>query len=182
MEITTNYILSQIFTILMYIFLAISYYSKNRKMILILSIISIITNIVAFVFLNAWTGVAMCVVALVRNLIFMIDEKKNGKSEKITKKDIIILIILYVITVISTIYTYDGFLSLLSVIATSVYTFSIWQKRTGVYKAMGIPTGILWILYNIYIKSVFGFILESILLICSTTGLIVEIKKNGRKQ
>jgi len=31
MELTTTYILSQVFTILMYILLAITYYAKDRK-------------------------------------------------------------------------------------------------------------------------------------------------------
>ena len=50
----------------------------------------------------------MCIVALIRNIIFLIDEKKSGKRDKITQKDVVILIILYAISVISAIYTYDG--------------------------------------------------------------------------
>lgn len=123
------------------------------------------------------SGLAMCVVALIRNIIFLVDEDKNGKREKITKKDIVILAILYVISIISAIFTYEGPLSLLSVIATMLYTFSVWQKKTNIYKLLGIPIGILWVLYNIYVMSIFGIILETILLICSTTGYLLEIKK-----
>ena len=59
-----------------------------------------------------------------------------------------------------------------------LYTYSVWQKKTSIYKLLGIPVGILWILYNIYVQSIFGIILESLLLICSTTGYILEVKKN----
>ena len=104
-------------------------------------------------------------------------KEKNGKRDKINKKDIIILVILYVISSILAIFTYNGFLSLLSVFATMLYTYSVWQKKTNIYKLLGIPIGILWILYNIYIKSIFGVILESILLICSTTGYVLEKRK-----
>ena len=82
--------------------------------------------------------------------------------------------------IISTVFTYDGLLSLLSVIATMTYTYSVWQKKTNVYKFLGIPVGILWILYNIYVKSIFGVILESILLIASITGYLVEVKKQKK--
>lgn len=119
----------------------------------------------------------MCIVALIRNIIFIIDEKKNGKRETINKTDIIILIILYIISIISAIFTYDGFLSLLSVFATALYTFSVWQKKTNIYKLLGIPIGILWILYNIYIMSIFGVILETILLICCITGYLLEKRR-----
>lgn len=177
MELTTAYILSQIFTIITYILLAITYYAKDRKTVLTISFLSLIANGLAYAFLNAYTGLAMCVMALIRNIIFLIDEKKNGKQDNITKKDIIILIVLYVIAIISAVFTYDGPLSLLSVIATMLYTYSVWQKKTNIYKFLGIPIGILWILYNIYVKSIFGIILESILLICSITGYILEVRK-----
>lgn len=177
MELTVSYILSQIFTILTYGLLALTYYAKDRKKVLIISFLSIIANGIAYIFLNAWTGLAMCIVALIRNIIFIIDEKKNGKRETINKTDIIILIILYIISIISAIFTYDGFLSLLSVFATALYTFSVWQKKTNIYKLLGIPIGILWILYNIYIMSIFGVILETILLICCITGYLLEKRR-----
>lgn len=171
------YILSQIFTIITYALLGLTYYAKDRKKILVISFLSIVANGIAYILLNAWTGLAMCIVALIRNIIFILDERKNGKNHTINKKDIVILIILYLITIISTVFTYDGFLSLLSVFATSIYTFSVWQKKPSVYKILGIPGGILWILYNIYIKSIFGIILELILLICSISGYFLEKKK-----
>lgn len=178
MELTTMYVLSQIFTIITYILLAITYYAKDRKTVLTISFLSLIANGLAYAFLNAYTGLAMCFIALIRNIIFLIDEKKNGKSEKITKKDIVILIVLYVIAIGFAVITYDGPLSLLSVLATMLYTYSVWQKKTEVYKMLGIPIGIFWILYNLYVKSIFGIILETILLICSTTGYILEKKKS----
>lgn len=177
MEVSITYILSQIFTILMYILLGTTYYLKDRKMVLVINFLSTISIAIAYILLNAWSGFAMCIVGIVRNIIFILDEKKNGKRETINKTDIVILIILYTISIISAVFTYDGFLSLLSVFATMSYTYSVWQKKINVYKLLGIPTGILWILYNIHIASIFGIILESVLLICSVTGYILERRK-----
>ena len=158
MELELSYILSQIFTIITYVLLAITYYAKDRKTVLSLSFLSIITNI-----------------------IFLIDEKKNGKREKNNAKDICILVVLYIIAVIFAIFTYEGFFSLLSVFATVIYTYSVWQKKTKIYKLCGIPIGVLWILYNAYVKSIFGIILEAVLLICSITGYIIEVKEKKVK-
>ena len=177
MEWSVVYILSQVFTIITYGLLALTYYAKDRRKVLILNFLSLIVNGLAYIFLSAWSGFAMCIVALIRNIIFLMDEKKNGKRENVNKTDIVILIILYLISIIFAIFTYEGFLSLLSVFATCLYTFSVWQKKTNIYKLLGIPIGILWILYNIYIKSIFGIILETLLLICSTTGYFLEVKK-----
>lgn len=177
MELSLEYILSQVFIVISYLFLVLTYQSKSRKNILIYSFVSLIANAISYVFLQAYTGLAMCFVAFFRNIIFMVDEKRNGKSDKIKKKDILILIVLYAISIISTVFTYDGFLSLLSVLATMLYTYSVWQKKTSVYKILGLPIGILWIAYNIYIMSIFGIILETILTISAIYGYYRE-KKN----
>lgn len=176
MEITVTYIVSQIFTIIMYGLLAITYYLKDRKTILIVSFLSVVANGIAYVLLNAYSGLAMCVVAVIRNVVFIIDENKNGKSDKMNKKDIMILIAVYIACIVSAVFTYEGVFSLLSVFATMVYTYSVCQKDTKMYKMLGIPVGVLWVGYNIFVKSIFGVILEAILLICSITGYVLEIK------
>ena len=180
MEFTIAYIFSQIFTIAMYLVLAISYHIKKRRSILILSFLSQIFCGVSYILLNAYTGVAMCIVAMIRDAIFMVDENKNGKRDTITKKDVIYLIIFYLLIIISTTITYQGLYSLLSVIATMIFTYSVWQKKTKVYKFLGIPIGILWIVYNFCVKSIFGVILETVLLIASISGFLRDTSKKEK--
>ncbi len=177
MELTPTYIISQVFTIIMYILLVTTFYVKERKVVLTLNFIATISIAIAYILLGAWTGLAMCIVVIIRNIIFLLDENKNGKRENINKTDIIILVVLYAISLISAVFTYAGPLSLLSVAATMLNTYSVWQKDIKIYKLLGSPTSMLWILYNIYIMSVFGIILESVLLICSVTGYILEKRK-----
>lgn len=160
------YVFSQIFVVINYILLAITYTLKNRKSILVFNFLALIAMGFSYLFLSAWSGFAMVIVALIRNIIFIRD-----KSENITLHDWVILIALYLISFVSAIFTYNGFFSLLSVFATMLYTLSVWQKDPIIYKILGIPTSILWICYNIFIKSLFGIICESILLVFMTIGL-----------
>ena len=176
MKLTVPYVLSQVFIILNYVLLIATYQVKNRNTILIFNFGSIVATGLSYVFLSAWSGLAMVMIAGVRNIIFMLDEKRNGKSDKITKKDTFILVILYTISIISAIYTYEGFLSLMSVFATMLYTYSVWQKKINIYKILGISVGIIWIIYNIYIASIFGIILEVSLLISAIIGIVREYK------
>ena len=173
MELTLTYILSQVFIIINYILLVISYQSKNRRCILILNIFSLTSSCISYIFLNAKTGIAMAIVSIIRNIIFILNNEEN---DKITKKDIGILLFIYSLCIILAIFTYETSLSLMSVFATMLYTYSVWQKSTKVYKYLGAPICLIWIIYNIYIKSLFGFILEFILMISSIIGLIKENK------
>ena len=82
----------------------------------------------------------------------------------------------YIPMIVFAIFTYTDFLSLMSVFATMLYTYSVWQKSTKVYKRLGAPISLIWIIYNIYIKSLFGIILEIILMSAAIIGLIREEK------
>lgn len=181
MELTIAYIVSQIFVIINRVLLIVSYQLKNRKNILIVSLLALLANGVVYILLSAWSGLAMVFVAIVRNIIFMLDEKKNGKSQKITKRDVGILVVLYVISIISAIFTYEGILSMMSVVATMLYTYSVWQKKTKVYKILGIIIESVWIIYNIYICSIMGVILNISLLISASIGLNREYKMISNK-
>lgn len=179
---TGAYILSQVFIIINYIFLVMTYQAKSRKSILIFNFGALIATGISYIFLSAYSGLAMVIVAIIRNIIFIIDEKKNGKKDNNSTKDYIILAILYIISIISAIFTYEGILSMMSVIATMLYTYSVWQKNTKVYKMLGVPIGIMWIIYNIYIFSIFGIILEILLATSSIIGYIRENRNYKNKK
>ena len=177
MEFTLIYITSQILTIGMYGLLALSYYLKSRSKILIANFLGSILIAVALLLLEAYTGAAMALIAIIRNFIFLIDEKKNGKVDKIKSKDVLILVVILLMIVLAAIPTFTSTLSLLPVLATSIFTFSIWQKKKIVYKVLGVPVSILWIVYSIYIATLFGIILEVIVLLFIISSLIQRKSK-----
>ena len=180
MEITTQYIISQIITIVSYACLAATYCIKKRKAILILSFSANFLNACAYFLLNAYTSSLMCGVSILRDIVFIIDTKINGKSDKITKKDIFLLIGVYTISFISIAITFNGIGSLMYATAAMLYTYSIWQKNNKVYRYMGIPCGILVLIDCIFIKSIFGFALQSIVLTCTIIGAY-RSNKEGEK-
>lgn len=181
MELTTQYILSQIVTIFVYIFLSLTYCIKNRKLILAFSFLSNFLNAIAFILLGAYTSSIMCAISILRDIIFIIDQKINGKSNIIAKKDFIILAFIYSLSIISIIVTFKGFLTLLYAAGSMLYTYSIWQKNNKVYRFLGIVVTLLVICDSIYIKSIFGVILQGIVLITSITGYIAAIREENEK-
>lgn len=181
MQITVQqYIASQIIIAISYTCLGLTYCSKKRKIILILSFLANFTNACAYLLLGAYTSASMCAISIGRDIVFIIDEKINGKNNKIVKKDVFILIGVYIVAIISIILTFNGWESLLYAVASMLYTYSIWQKNNKMYKFLGIPCYIIVIIESIVIKSVLGLILQSIVLVCT---IIMFIKtKNEEKQ
>ena len=175
-----EYIISQITTAISYIILASTYQAKKRKTVLFLNCLVQVCFSIAYVLLNAWSGLVMCVVALTRNIIFMIDENTNGKKENINKLEKIILIGTIIVSIILSIPTYEGLYSLLPIIATNLYTYAVCQKNMKTFKILGIPMETLYLVYNIYIKSILGIIAETIILISCIIGYIREVRNNKK--
>jgi len=177
---TIEYIISQILTVISYMFFASTYYAKDRKKVMPLNCVGKITIMIAYFLLGAWSGVAMQIVAIVRNIAFMINEKINGKSKKIDAADVIILLIVCIVSIILALNTYQGMFSLLPIIATLMYTYAVCQKNIKTYKLLGIPIEILWTIYNIYIKSILGIALEFVMLSSCITGYVLEVKRSKK--
>ena len=172
MEFTVAYIISQILTLILYSFLGISYLQKNRNKVLILNIIVDILHIAAMCLLKGYSGAAMGLVSLYRDIFLLIySRKKNSKN-----RNIFILITSVILIIIFSFVTYNGIFSMLSIVATLITTFAIWQKNVKYYKFFGIISSLLWILYNVFVFSVVGIVLESIIFIFSIIGYIKEIK------
>ena len=146
-----------------YLFLINTYQVKsNKKMILILNIVACIFSATGFFFLKAYAGCIMSLIAVVRNILFA--------NKKINKFDSLIIIL--AIIVLLSLYTYQNVFSLLPVIATILYSLSVWQDNNKLYKIFGIPIEMCWLSYHIYVKSLFGIILESILFGSVVIGIV----------
>lgn len=183
MEFTNIYIISQIITIVYYAILSFSYLLKDRRKILTANFIAHIGQTTAMAMLSGYTGAAMALIMMFRDLIFLVQETKKPKGKAINKRfDLSIFIVTVILIIILTAFTYNGPLSLLSVIATLIGTFALWQKNVKTYKILGVVVGLFWLSYNIVIMSIMGIILESILGICSIIGYIRDTKREGEEK
>lgn len=172
MVITWTYIWSQILTLVEYGLLGVTYFAKRRKLVVILDTISMAAGIVAYILLGADLGLAMSAVILVANFYYLYDEGRRGKNHKLKVRDYVFLALVLAIIVGLAAWTYDGPLSLLSVAATVLYEISIWQNDTKVYKFLGIPVALCWMLYNVFIFSVAGIFSEGIVFLAAVIGYL----------
>ena len=74
--------------------------------------------------------------------------------------------------------TYNGLQSLLPCFAGYLFTISIWQKNKLTFYILGIFVEICWTVYNFYLKSLMGEILEPILFIVVLSQLTIYMFKD----
>ena len=182
MELT--YILSQIFIVIAYSLFGLSYFAENRKMIFICNSCSLVAEATAYILLFAWGGLAMTIIAATRNIVFLIQAKLLQKQPHLKKFEWASLVLILLLSIVGTVITWQGILGTFAIVACAIYTYSIWQKNDKVYDILGIFASVFLLIYNIFIGSLFGVIMEGILMIwiiiASITGLSLKDLKSKK--
>lgn len=177
-----RYIISQLFVLNNYVFAMLTYNVRKRKTILLFNMIAATSVLVGFALLGAYSGMAMSIITIIRTIIFLIDDKINGQSKKMQLKDWIIFFVVSSICLVCAVFTYENWWSMISIFATILYSYSVCQKNMFVYRIVGIPTSIAWIIYNAYVKSIVGVALETALLVVEIIGVVRFRKETQRKR
>ena len=177
-----RYVISQILVVISLIVLGITYLLKNKKDIMKLCSIYCVIYATHYLLLNARTGFCMSMISCARNVLFYRNEK-NKKDNKL-----IMLILFIGVAIFFGILTYSDPFSLVSITASIISTYSVWQKKTKVYRILAIPVSLCYIIYGIHIKSAFSVITEIILLVIEIIGVADyfisknKINKNSLKE
>lgn len=179
-DMSSTYVLSQLFIVVAYSLFGMSYIAQNRKTILVCSSCSLVAEGVGYILLFAWGGLAMVVIAGIRNLIFFGQAKLFGKRPHLQKYEWVSLVFVLLLGVLGSVITWNGVLGTFAIVAGMIYAYSIWQKNDKVYDVLGIFACVFLIVYNVFIGSLFGVILESVLMfwiiLATFTNISVSFK------
>ena len=159
------YLLSQICVIISVIILGTTYFLKDKVKILILCLVYCIFYGIHYLLLGAITGSLMNLISFLRNLCFYRNSKKSKKNSKV------VLYVLFLITCFFCIISYDDVFSLISLTASLLSTYSIWQDNVKIYKFLAIPVSICFIIYAFHINSVVAIATEIVLLVTEIVAI-----------
>ncbi len=159
--------MAQILGFIYMVFLMMSNFGKNTKQILFMQTISFFFKTIHYYLLGGISGFLTSLISMIRNLIFY-----KIKQSKIWVVVFIIIYLIIGIITLKSIYT------LLPVLATITYTLIINYDNPKYLRYGMIITSISWLIYNIYIISCSGIILQSATLI---TNIIAIIKLDKKK-
>ena len=166
-----KYLISQILVILATIVISVTYVAKSKKKILIFFIIYNLFYGIHYLLLNAFTGFFMNLISIGRNVFFFYNHTKEKENS------IIILMVLYAIIISLGIYSYQDFYSLISMSASLLSTYSIWQNDVRKYRYIAVIVSIEFIIYGFHIHSTFAVITEIFLLLVEIVGIYINRKK-----
>ena len=166
-----NFIIAQIFGVIALIILVISFQNNKKERLLRLQMFSSLLYAIQYVFLKAYTGFAMNIICMIRNLIF------NKFKDK--RPPLYYLVIIIVLMVISSFFTFNGIISLLPTIAVILYSIALWNGNMKIIRATEIISCTLFIIYDIKVLAFTGLIATIIEMISAILALYrFDIKRS----
>lgn len=162
-----NTIIGNIFALIASIIMVYSGALKQKKEILYTQTIQLVFFIISNIILGGITGAITNALSCIRNILCY-KNKFNLKAK-------IILILLS--TMLSLIFNQLGFIGLLPVVSTVVYTLLINTKNIIKLKSIIAFTSVMWLIYDIFIKSYTSAVFDFLSIVTSIISIFQIILK-----
>jgi hypothetical protein len=170
-NLTLPQLLAQGVAIIIIIILAICGQQKKQTNFLFYQVITNALYTLQYALLSATTAVWICIICVLRTLIFYL-YKKNNKQVPLW-----LFILILAAAIGSGLYTWENWLSVIPVIATIAYTYGQYHESLSITRKTTIFGDCLWIVYNLFCFA-WVDIITKIVTIISIAIVMVREKKN----
>ena len=144
-------VISYIFGIMAIISLVISFHTNDKNSLFKYQIISSFSSFFQYLLIGSFMGALMNFVAGIRNIVFRKYDSKISLS--------VLLFFIVLITFFSMI-SFNGNISLLPMLSVLNYSYALWTLDLRLIRIIDVLASVLFIIYDICIFSVTGFILH----------------------
>ena len=154
-----------------YSLLALSYFKKVKKQILLMQIFFYIFFVIHYYLLNGITGAVCNSIGLFALISIYLFDKYNLKNKTITVGLFIILLL------IANIITFQNIYSIFPLVASTIVLISFIDNNENNIRMVGIIAAICWLIYAIVYKSYVAIAFEAVTLIDICVAYINSISK-----
>ena len=164
--------LSTIFGVLGMATTVLIYQQKTRKGLILSKLLSDVIWFLYYICLSAYSGAAIAVIGMIRELVF-INRQKNWAKHPIW------LVFFLVLSFVSAIITWKNIYSILPCIASAISVISFWIGNPKLSRKLSYPISACMLTYNVTCVAVIGVINEIFTVISSIIGTIRLDRKKG---
>ena len=163
-------VIGNIIALIASIIMVYSGYLKEKKKILYTQTIQIGLSVLSNIILGGITGAIINVISCIRNILCY-KEKLNNVAK---------FILIVLATVLSLCFNNLGLIGLLPLISTITYVLLMNIKDVIKYKYLNIFTMIIWLIYDLYIKSYTSACFDFMNIVANIVS-IIQINNNKKK-
>ena len=128
-------------------------------------------NIIHYLLLGAYSGCITKVMALIRDGIIILKEKKQKLNNTI------VFVAILIAYIVAGILTYENLYSVLPILTAVIYLFFVWNGDELKVKKIAFYCYFLWLAYNICVLSISGIMSNAVGIISTFIAMHNE-KKN----
>ncbi|MFC1579797.1 YgjV family protein [Thermodesulfobacteriota bacterium] len=150
-----NQILAQVIGFVAFLFVVLSFQNNKRSLILLFLIVAQTSFVLHFVFLGAWTAVAMNAISAVRTCVFHQKDSKGWAKKRIWFYSFFALFWIVGFLV------WEGPYSLFPILAMSAETIGLWMEKTRHIRLFSLIPRPLWFIYCFIVGSYAGMLTET---------------------
>ena len=159
------FIIGQVFGIIAVILGFLSYQMRTRRQILLSLSATVIALTLHYLFLGAYTGMAMNAVSLLRNIAYDYRDRKEIKSR-------LIPIAFTAIQVVMGIITWQAWYSIFVLVGISINTYCVGLCSSQNLRKSILVSSPLVLIYNIFTMALSGIVFEVVGIVSATIGII----------
>lgn len=174
-----NFILAQIIGIAVTIYAAIGTQLRSIKAVLMMEIITNLMTALTYVLLGSYSGMWVCIVAMVQGMV-MNHLNAKAQEKNCDRKRILLMVLFGVIFIAGSIVTYERPKDVFPCICALIYTVSLCQKDVLKYKMISIFNPFFWIFYD-FATGAYTTILTRLMLIVLTAIGILRMTRQRRE-
>ena len=171
---TTFFILAQVFSIIMVVFIVLSLQVKDKTNFYLLQIIGNIFYALSFMCLNAWTGFALLLLATIRMSAFLICDKMGYT------KNLWVLLVFEFLFILTAGLTFTTWLDILPAVGTCIFTYGAWQNNRKIILITAIILSTTQIIYNSFFSGYVNIAFESATILSSAIAFIKILLENPK--
>lgn len=149
----------------------ISLQCKKKKDILIFQTVASLFYSLQYILLFAFSAALIDFTSAIRNIVFYFEEKKNNKISKST------LIIFITIAILIGTLTFYSWFSILPIIATLIYIYSLWQDNLKLTRYIFLLSDFIWLIHNLF-AGAYVCVIGNILQIIFGIVAIIRFRKD----
>ena len=152
----------------------IIYQQKNGKNLLLWKLISDVLWLLHYLFLSAYSGCAVALIGVFRELVFYRENKKGQKRP-------FFLMLFIIVTICSSILTWKGIASIFPALASVISIVGFWKANPKISRKLAFPISGLMLSYDLTCNSYMGIVNE-ILTMCATAIAIIHNRKVDKNE
>ena len=160
-----NLFISQIIGFCAFLIFIISIQQVNKKKILFLQIFSFGMYALEYLVINAYSGMIIFIINIIRSIVFYKIADKNSNNK-------LILMFFIVLSLLCGKMTYKYVFDILPIIASILTIFFTWQSSTKILRLGQICVCICWIIYDIFVSAYIGILTEFLIILFTIFALL----------